>query len=228
MAGEPTVQLQSRAADDFNARENRQDGLQVVRGLADGLTLLKNLAFRRVHHDVESAFGVDSMLMPLSAIKSGEQAMDEIDLFNIAEATLATREYAYIKSGEDWFADWLTLLRFGARADSGDWKSRRTVYLDQSAEDRRLKFGDVLAEVFPECRKAPLVLFRLLPLAARIATALAFGDHGTALDLRRKQLFHLPSIEDCQQCHGGLLDNGDQCRACGNPVWDYEWLTAPD
>ena len=76
MAGEPTVQLQSRAADDFNTRENRDDGLGVVRGLADGLTLLKNLAFQRVHHDVESAFGVDSMLIPVSAIAIA--AMDAV------------------------------------------------------------------------------------------------------------------------------------------------------
>jgi hypothetical protein len=71
-------------------------------------------------------------------------------------------------------------------------------------------------------------LFRLLPLAAQIATTLAFGDQPRALELRSRQVFHLPSIEDCQQCHGGLLDNGDRCRACGNPVWDYEWLTAAD
>ena len=74
----------------------------------------------------------------------------------------------------------------------------------------------------------PLVLFQLLPLAVRIVTALAFGDHACARDARNSQVAHLPSIRYCRQCRGEVLENGEQCEQCGNPLWEYKWLTAAD
>ena len=50
--------------------------------------------------------------------------------------------------------------------------------------DRCLAFSDVLVKVIPESRKAPLVLFHLLPLAVRLVTAAALGDQATAAKLR--------------------------------------------
>ena len=36
----------------------------------------------------------------------------------------------------------------------------------------------------------------------------------------------LSIIRDCAECHGSVLENGEQCRNCGNPLWKYDWLTA--
>ena len=61
-----------------------------------------------------------------------------------------------------------------------------------------------------------------------IATALAFGDHARARDARKRQTADLPAIRYCSQCRGDVLENGEQCRGCGNPLWKFEWLTATD
>jgi hypothetical protein len=228
MSIELTVHRHSQAADEFNRHEDRQDGSRVVRSLADGLTVLRNLSFRRVHHDVEQACGLDSMLVPLSPEKSERQTKAEIEALLVVEATVAARDHAYVPSKDGWFGDWLTRLRFGDEAGSLGGQTRLSTYLKQSPDERRLAFSDVLAEVFPESRRAPLVLFRLLPPAVHIVVSLAFGDHLTASELRGRQLFLLPAIEDCQDCNGILLDNGENCQRCGNPLWNYQWLTSAD
>ena len=84
---------------------------------------------------------------------------------------------------------------------------------------------DALLKELPRARHIRLVLFRLYPLAVRIVTDVAFGDHFRANELRNQQLALLPAIADCHECHGKTLDNGEKCRTCGNPVWLYEWLT---
>jgi hypothetical protein len=221
------MQVRDEAAEEFNRRTKRQDGPQVVRGFVDGLTVLRNLALERVHYDVESTIGSDSMLMPVSALKSEQRALREIELFQVAEAALVVRE-EYVHSDEDWFVPWLTQLRLTDDGKAKECQRRLAAYLSQSEDDRRLQFSDKIVEVFATARRAPLVLFRLFPLAIRVATALAFGDHLTAAEFRSRQLFHLPAIEDCQSCHGMLLDNGEKCARCGNPVWNYEWLNSSD
>jgi hypothetical protein len=227
MATELFMKMQSQAAEELNRREDRDDGERVVRSLMDGLTVLKNQAYERMHQDVEAEIGADSMLMPISLVKTEQRTLQEIELFQIAESTLVAREH-YIRSDSEWFVPWLTQLRLGDEGNAKECQQRLAAYLHQSADDRRLHFGDVMADVFPMSRRAPLVLFRLLPRAAQVATALAFGDHLTASEFRSRQLFHLPAIEDCQDCHGMLLDNGEKCRRCGNPVWNHEWLTSAD
>ena len=91
---------------------------------------------------------------------------------------------------------------------------------------RRLAFQRVLDKAIPESRRAPLVLLRLLPLAAGIATATAFGNLDLARLLRKQQSSLLPAINDCHRCRGRLLDNGDSCPECGNPLWKFNWLTS--
>ena len=101
-------------------------------------------------------------------------------------------------------------------------------YVSKSADDQRLAFGNILATALPEASRAPLVLLRLVPAAVQIATALAFGKSADAQQWRHEQTEILPSIPDCYRCHGKLLENGEQCTMCGNPLWTYEWLTDVD
>ena len=72
------------------------------------------------------------------------------------------------------------------------------------------------------------MLFRLLPLAVEIVTALGFGDSPEAEDVRHRQIDILPAIADCEQCRGKLLENGQQCPECGNPLWLFDRLTVID
>jgi len=57
---------------------------------------------------------------------------------------------------------------------------------------------------------------------------LAFGDCPRAIEVRQHQATYLPAIHDCHQCHGKLLENGETCPECGNPLWLFEWLSLVD
>jgi hypothetical protein len=63
-------------------------------------------------------------------------------------------------------------------------------------------------------------------LSAKAATAIAFGDSLGAGQIRNDQVRIHPLIEDCRECHGIPLDNGEYCSECGNPVWKFEWLNS--
>ena len=97
-------------------------------------------------------------------------------------------------------------------------------YAGQSPDQRRLTLSNVLVTILPNARRAPLVLFRLFPMAVQIATVIAFGDNASAARMRANQRDCLPAIEDCGQCRGRVLDNGEQCAVCGNPLWTTKWL----
>ncbi len=224
---ELSITLRGEAAAEFNRRAQRDDGEQVVRGLADGLTVVRNLAHERLEAPDPSTMAMDSMLLPLSPLEAEKRTLREIELFQVAESAFVARE-RFVPADSEWFVPWLTRLRLAEEGTSKECQQRLSAYLRQSADDRRLRFSDVMADVLPVSRRAPLVLFRLLPLAVHVATALAFGEHLTAREFRSRQIFHLPSIEDCQDCHGVTLDNGEKCRRCGNPVWNNEWLTSAD
>ena len=228
MSVELSLRESNRAIEEFDRHEDRTDGVRVVRSLVDGLNMLRSVTFRRVHQDVQVEYGMDSMLIPVSLEKSERQTKTEIELFQIAEATKAAKDNEYVAFDDDWFAEWLTRLRLADEAGSEANQNRLASYFAQSTSERRLAFSDVLAEVFPESRRAPLVMFRLLPRAVRIVVSLAFGDHLTATELRSRQILHLPAIEDCQDCDGLVLDNGERCDRCGNPLWNYQWLTSSD
>jgi hypothetical protein len=181
-----------------------------------------------VHLDVQEVVGVDSMWLPVSKVEAQQKARTEIELYQVAESTATVGQCQYVTTDDDWYLRWLARLRLGDAHDDAEHLARLREYLGKTPDERRLAFTDVLAEVLPDSRRAPLVLFQLLPLAIGIVTALAFGDHARAREARNEQTTHLPSIRYCRRCHGEVLENGEQCEQCGNPLWEYKWLTATD
>jgi hypothetical protein len=223
-----SFKLGETAVDEFNRRGDRNDGARVVTSLNAGLSVLRDLMYERMHRDVESAVGIDSMLMPVSEMKTQQEAKTAIDVFQIAESACATRQAGYLQSDSNWYADWLAETRLGNRYKQLDSGKQITAYLAMDANGRRLAMSDIISDVLPESRQAPLVLFRLVPLAVQIVTALAFGDRQRADDLRGQQKALLPAISDCRECHGSVLENGQICQTCGNPMWTFKWLTIAD
>ncbi len=199
---------------------------QVTHSLVFGLTSLRTLLFQRIHDDVETNVGNDSMLLPVSVEESEKLARSEIESFQVAVAALTVQDRQYTECDMKWFISWLAHLCMGDAIDDMKWRRRIRHYLAMSDDELRLSFSRNLENVFPEARLAPLILYRLFPLSIRIATAVAFGNHLDAADLRNRQMNWLPAIGDCHGCHGRPLDNEDQCGICGNPVWTYRWLCA--
>lgn len=218
----------AKAAEEFNRHEPRKDGTRVAGCLAGGLTILRDSLFLRMHHEVERAVGIDSMLMPVSEVKTKQQATRQIEAYQIAESAAAASHLGYVETADDWYFQWLARLRLGRRGLDARILEQSKGYLAETSDRRRLAFSDMLGRVLPESRHAPLVLFRLFPLSIQIVTACAFGDRGTASGLRRQQTAILPAITDCRECRGQLLECTEQCSACGNPLWKYDWLTAVD
>jgi hypothetical protein len=216
----------AEAARNFNARENRSDGLQVASSLVDGLNMLRDSFFTRVHADVQNTFGTDSMLMPVSAVKSEAKAGLEIDVYLIVESALHVREAQYVHSEGDWFEAWLAELRLGPIVRTEGVRQRLAHYGAKTSDQRRHAFAGLIERSVPEARQAPLVMYRLLPLAAVVATSIAFHDYDRAVEARKRQIAALPSIRDCPGCHGGVRENSEKCPVCGNPFWQYAWLTA--
>jgi hypothetical protein len=218
----------AQASEEFNRHENRQDGAQVTASLRGGLIILRDTLYTRVHDDVERRVGVDSMLAPISEEKTQRVARLEIELYEIAVSAATVGARGHVSTKDDWYLQWLAKLRLGAVHADGRVSNRLAYYLSKSLDERRLAFSNVLAAALPESRRAPLVLFRLLQPAIEIVQAIAFEDDSLANAARQEQIDALPAIRDCHHCQGRLLDNGEQCPACGNPLWKFEWLTAAD
>lgn len=217
----------ARAAALFDEHERRSDGSGITDSIACGLDTLRSQLFERAQRDVEEKIGMDSMLLPVSPIKTEMDTNREIEVYQVAQSTDEMREQKYLADVE-WYTQWLGTMRLGDSLHDPHVQDRLTEYLAQSSDQRRLEFSDVLVQTFPEARHIPLILYRLFPIAVRIATAIAFGDHARTRVLRDQQRSLLPGIADCQKCHGTVLDNGEQCPTCGNPVWGYTWLTQAD
>lgn len=218
----------TEAAEEFNRRTGRSDGARVANGLDAGLTVLRDSLFVRLHHEVEKMLGVDSLLIPVSVKQTEIATKMETEWYQIAECLEAVKALGYLVADLEWYLGWLARLRLGQPHIDGKAKERIGDYLAKTPDQRRLAFSNVLAKTLPESRRAPLVLFHLFPLSVQVATALAFGDHLGAGKLRNRQVGYLPAIADCRSCHGKVLENGEQCRGCGNPLWKSEWLTATD
>lgn len=203
---------------DVNAR-------RVVESLTAGLTQLRNLFIVRTQDDVSKKYGTDSMIgTSLAGLqKKARAAKVEIEAYACIVADDEATLQGYVDDGDKWFLDWIFRLRLGDGYKSVLDK-RVDYYRSRTVEDRRLKFVSVLQRVIPESAKAPLVLFRLFPRSVRILAALAFDDALRARQVRAEQIGFLPAIGDCHECHGGVLDNEDNCRCCGNPVWNYAFL----
>jgi hypothetical protein len=206
----------------------RDDASRVVAELTAGLGVLRDSLYTRVHLDVEQIVGMDSMLMPVSESRTQRLAKLEIELYQIAVSSAAVARHGYAPGGDAWFRPWLAKLLLDREHCDRRAAERIEFYAAKSPDKRRLAFTDVLASALPESRRAPLVLFRLIPLAIDIVTALAFGDRAEAEQLRTQQIDHLAAIHDCRTCHGDLLENGRQCPECGNPLWTFKWLTMAD
>lgn len=213
--------------EEFERHENRTDGQRVVTSLDSGLSVLRDLLYGRLHFDVEQMVGTDSMLMPLSEGKTQLATKVQIEIYQVVESIGAVQEGRGISSIE-WYLDWLTRFRLGETAGKEKAQKQIAAYRGMKPDGRRLAFTDVLMRVLPESRKAPMVLFRLVPLAIQIATAVAFGDAPAAAHLRQQQKSILPAVADCHACHGAVLDNGALCDVCSNPLWSYNWLTMTD
>jgi len=223
----PDEKTPAAAAAEFNRLSKRSDGARVVVSLDEGLSVLRSALLTRIHGEVEQRLGVDSMLMPLSELRTRQQSDLETDLYQVAECTIAERESGYLPGADAWFPGWLTRLRFAFCPDETH-AARVAEYLALSADERRLRFSDVLAHVVPESRRAPLVLFRLFPPAVQIVAQMAFEDRQAAAQTRARQRMELPAISDCPACRGRVLDNGQQCADCGNPLWKSHMLTRAD
>jgi hypothetical protein len=218
---------QSEAVEEFNRHERRGDGLRVASSLASGLSVLRDSLYVRMHEDVERIIGRDSMLIPVSELKAQKLTKGETELYQIVESAAAAKEFGYVKSLE-WYVEWLCRLRLaGAETDPARCK-RLAEYLADPTDKRRSRFEGALSKVLPESTRTPLVLFLLYPLCVQIATAQAFADHARASRLRQSQVTILPAIPDCRGCHGKVLENGEQCAGCGNPLWKFSWLTTAD
>jgi hypothetical protein len=221
-------QAMASAAAEFGRHDTRRDGTLAVAWLDQGLTILRNSLFLRMHRDVELFVGRDSMLMPVSELKSMFLVNQAIELYQIAESAAGAKQLGYVADPEVWYLDWLAHIRLSERDWSGPVVERTKEYSAMTDDLRRSAFVDEMGRLLHESVAAPLVLFRLLPPAIRIATARAFDDPKTADALRSQQIALLPSIADCRQCRGQVLGSGEQCPKCGNPLWTYEWLTATD
>ena len=104
----------AEAVVEFEAAQNRDDGAHVTNSLAYGLTMLRNMFFTRVHDDVEMEFGTDSMLMPMSGLKSEAKAKAEIEVYQIAVSAEETNKRGFLSNNDDnWCATWLAKLRNG-------------------------------------------------------------------------------------------------------------------
>ena len=214
------------AASQLAKQEPHLSAEQVTHSLVFGLNSLRAVLFQRIHDDVQSNVGNDSMLLPISVEESEQEAKCEIESFQVSVATLAVRDRQYMRSDMKWFVNWLGHLCLGEALNDMKWRRRIRHYLAMSEDELRLSFSRNLENVFPEARLAPLILYRLFPLSVRIVTAIAFGNHLDAAELRNRQMLWLPAIGDCHECHGRPLDNADQCSICGNPIWTYHWLCA--
>ena len=228
----------TEAIAEFEQHEHRGDGTQLVRSLSDGLSLLRDSFFDRVHRDVEKDFGTDSMILDATAIKNEANADSEIEIYLVVESAIDAMRNRSISSEDRWFCDWLGRLRLGESFAAAAVSQRIAYYLERSADDRRRAFSARLQRVFPESGHAPLIIYRLFPLAISITTAIAFGQLALAEETRKGQIAWLPGIAYCPDCHGRLLGERGKMPAVWQSVLEerladggvrpeHEWEARP-
>ncbi|HVU88910.1 MAG TPA: hypothetical protein VHD36_16420 [Pirellulales bacterium] len=222
----PTPMSQNSAIQAFNEHEARADGARIVASLAAGFEMLTSLMLDRVAVEPGTRFGVDSMIMPTSFVQGHAIASLESELYQVAVSAEVARARGYLRTDDDWYVRWLINTRLPDRLSEPAVVGRFALYKAQSPDKRRLSFETALERALPQTAHAPLVLFRLYPLAVEIVTATAFAAPADAIDARKRQRQILPSLADCTACRGALLENGEECPQCGNPIWKFDWLTA--
>jgi hypothetical protein len=217
----------AHAAAEFDRYTGSKRGKPIVESLSVGLNTIRDRFFQRIHEDVEQYFGTDSMSIPLGPDQSTFNAKAEIDVWQIVEAAIFASENDYVED-LDWMRRWLGELRLGESYGKRAVQRRVNDYIELDGDQRRLHFSSCLEKVYPEARKCPLVLYQLMPQAIHIVLSIAFSDAKESARQRDRQVFFLPGILYCSRCRGGVLDNGDTCAACGNPVWNYKWLRSAE
>jgi hypothetical protein len=82
MAWEDFLCRRGEAGTEFNQLACREDGVRFATSLGDGLASLRDLLYHRLHEDVERLVGRDTMLMPVSEVKTQRATKLEIELDN--------------------------------------------------------------------------------------------------------------------------------------------------
>lgn len=220
---DPQLQEAARA---FQRQHGSGQGETIAGRLHQGLGALARSVFVRLHDDVHQAASTDSMLSRRVDPRRADRLKTEIELYCIAESAEAVAAGQYLPDAIDWYRDWLAQLLLADRAGSASVAERLRLYAGKSADIRRRTFASILERQFVEAMRAPLVVYRLLPPAVAIVTALGFEDRTTAEAARRQQLLTLPQLADCRDCQARLLPIGESCPQCGNPFWSVAWMTA--
>ena len=73
------METHAEAVEQFAQHVRCADAAGVVGSLSGGLTLLRDSLYMRVRHEVESNLGADSMLLPVSKIKTEWATKKEIE-----------------------------------------------------------------------------------------------------------------------------------------------------
>ena len=147
---EARLQRRAAAAEQLDQRFERRDGATIVNSLADGLNLLRDLLYTRVHGDVEQRVGLDSMMVSTAALKQPELGRNEIELYEIAETAATVADKNYLDCDDAWRLDWLGRLRLGEAFNNPVAATRVSSYLARSADDRRRLFAQILERSLPE------------------------------------------------------------------------------
>ena len=73
---EEFVKRRTDAAEEFNLHEGRSDGVEIAGSLAGGLTILRDVLYKRLHEDVQRQRGMDSILAPILGRKERTAGQD--------------------------------------------------------------------------------------------------------------------------------------------------------
>jgi hypothetical protein len=223
MTTEERSMRRAAAAAELQQRSSRENAQRAVESLDAGLDVIRDAFLARVHFDVLKIVGTDSMMMPVAPRQTEARLQTEIELFQVGEAA-AEAVHQHVVDDLAWCRHWLCRLRLGAADESQ--LNRLEQYAAASPEDRRRRFMRAVERTMPDSTHAPLIVYRLFPLAVALVAALGFSDHARAAELRRRQTTLLPSLVECRICRGQVLENGEKCTHCGNPFWKHDWLTA--
>src|SRR4051812_21310344 len=98
---EDRAQRRSAAIAEFEQQGHRQDGQRIVTSLEAGLHTLRDLFYVRIQADVEKEYGMDSMLSPVSLVKSEMRTKVEVDIFQIAESAAEARARQFVPGNDD-------------------------------------------------------------------------------------------------------------------------------
>ena len=74
-----------------------------------------DLLFTRIHGEVEQIFGLDSMLLPASLLKSEANAKTEIEVYQVVESVFDAAASHYV-ADKELYLNWLGRLRLAMQS----------------------------------------------------------------------------------------------------------------